>query len=784
MSKQPNFGKSLSGYTPLGPQILATLGDEVSAVMSEGLVLQNVSIQGGTINGVSQGNSNPGPVYTTNFYSGQPGTGYQSCFYGDTPGQSACWDPITGTWGISGNLTVTLSSSFGNLKILNNTLSSTNTNGNIFVTPTGTGIIYLDGPITQSTSVGNLTFNTLDGLYSLETTLSNTLKSGKATNINTTNGDIKLTTGLGIPVSVITAVSSGISSIDVTTSTSHNLIAGDKITITGTNNGADGIYTISTLISATKFTVPVAAPIVSSGTTGSVKRHNNIYLTASNNIIIPQNVKTTYGGISNLYNDGSNMILDTGTGNFTINGKLIVNGPQTYITSTVVSIDDPVFNVGGINAPTVTDNMDRGISGKYFNGSAKTVFFGRSRTSGCFTYIPDATEVSSNVFTGTAGCAVFGNVTSSGITLTGGTITGLTTLSVPTLSTCNLACTGTMSITGTTGISLVSPLVTTSGNFTATGTIQGTSATITNNITSGSSTVTGNTTTGTFNTTTATVSGTLNACNINCSGTMTITGATGISLVSPLVTTSNNFTATGTIQGASATITNNITSGSSTVIGNTTTGSLNVTTNATILGTTTTNALNVTTNATILGTTTTNDLNVNNNAHIYNNLTVDGTSNLKVTNATTINATSSITAPVINSTTTANVVDLNITGTVTGLPFVGLTTEHLNVLGGNIISPSATTNMTFINITSSGTATGVLPNGTSDGMQKYIFISSAVSGGQYKLSASSNLIDIGTGTTASKVLTFETAGYSIFLIWDNIKLVWLFVNAGVCIAST
>jgi hypothetical protein len=159
-------------------------------------------------------------------------------------------------------------------------------------------------------------------------------------------------------------------------------------------------------------------------------------------------------------------------------------------------------------------------------------------------------------------------------------------------------------------------------------------------------------------------------------------------------------------------------------------------------------------------------LTVTTDAHILGDLLVDD----------------KITTVDITSTGTTNLNNVNITGTVTGLPTI--TIEHLSVTGGGVVSPAAAINITFINITSSGIATGVLPNGTTDGFIKYIFISSSVSGSSYKLTATSNLIDIGTGTTASKVLTFKTAGYSITLIWDHANSHWLFINAGVCIGNT
>ena len=93
-------------------------------------------------------------------------------------------------------------------------------------------------------------------------------------------------------------------------------------------------------------------------------------------------------------------------GDLTINGNFTVNGTTTTINSTVMSVDDPVFNLGGDTAPTVDDNKDRGIQFQWHNGTAAKVgFFGFDDSTGKFTFIPDATNTS-EVFGGAAGTIV------------------------------------------------------------------------------------------------------------------------------------------------------------------------------------------------------------------------------------------------------------------------------------------------------------------------------------------------------------------------------------------
>lgn len=93
----------------------------------------------------------------------------------------------------------------------------------------------------------------------------------------------------------------------------------------------------------------------------------------------------------------------TTAGNLTVTGDLTVSGTTTTVNSTTVTVDDPIFTLGGDTAPGSDDNKDRGIEFRYHNGSAAKIgFFGFDDSTGFFTFIPDATN-SSEVFSGTQG---------------------------------------------------------------------------------------------------------------------------------------------------------------------------------------------------------------------------------------------------------------------------------------------------------------------------------------------------------------------------------------------
>ncbi len=146
---------------------------------------------------------------------------------------------------------------------------------------------------------------------------------------------------------------------------------------------------------------------------------NEIETTVTNNQIqigLPNDV--TIG--NNLSVTGSFLSDDITAATVTINGNLTVTGTQTTTNSTVVTIADPIFQVG---ASASDDNLDRGVKFLYNSGGAKSGFFGMDDTDGAFMYIADATDTDS-VMSGTLGAAKFGAITGASFTgASGATIT-------------------------------------------------------------------------------------------------------------------------------------------------------------------------------------------------------------------------------------------------------------------------------------------------------------------------------------------------------------------------
>ena len=154
------------------------------------------------------------------------------------------------------------------------------------------------------------------------------------------------------------------------------------------------------------------------------------FATAIDDSVSPTNLTATLANLDtthavNVHGSGStNIIIGSGTntpnvqvtGDVIVDGDLMVSGTTTTVNSTTVTIDDPVFTLGGDTAPSGDDNKDRGIEFRYHDGtSAKLGFFGYDDSAREFTAYVDATN-NDEVFSGTLAAAKFGTVEAGIIT--------------------------------------------------------------------------------------------------------------------------------------------------------------------------------------------------------------------------------------------------------------------------------------------------------------------------------------------------------------------------------
>ena len=181
----------------------------------------------------------------------------------------------------------------------------------------------------------------------------------------------------------------------------------------------------------------------------------NITITAENDITISAsnvsnrvNVEGFQFQDDTLSSTAATMILDPNdddavTGKVQIRGDLQVDGTTTTVNSTVVTIDDPIFTLGGDTAPGSDDNKDRGIEFRYYDTQARLGFFGW-----------DEDYSDSNIWSGTGGYRLLYNATNTSEVFSGTDaplIVGNLRLTTNTGSTSTT--TGTLVVTGGLGLS-------------------------------------------------------------------------------------------------------------------------------------------------------------------------------------------------------------------------------------------------------------------------------------------------------------------------------------------
>ena len=133
------------------------------------------------------------------------------------------------------------------------------------------------------------------------------------------------------------------------------------------------------------------------------------------------------------------------TGTVRIRGDLTVDGVTTTVNSTVVTIQDPIMTLGGEDTLLTDDNKDRGIEFRYYDSQERFGFYGW-----------DEDYADSNIWSGTGGYRFLYNATNTSEVYSGTdapVIAGNLRLTTNTGSTWKTPTTGTLVVTGGTGIS-------------------------------------------------------------------------------------------------------------------------------------------------------------------------------------------------------------------------------------------------------------------------------------------------------------------------------------------
>lgn len=334
-----------------------------------------------------------------------------------------------------------------NITIDGNTISSTDNNGNIVLDPNGTGQIQLNGPVaiasgnnfivsdltagrvtfagasSQLTDDANFTFNTTGAILTLNGQLN-------VDNIRVDANEISATDANGN----VTITPNGTGHVDINTNQGVLLVArgtaGTRPTATNAIDG--GIRYNST---ATRFegvvngswtglggVVDIDQDTYIAAEASADEDHLRFYTANVERLDIDNNGVSTFSfhvNVPSIGVDANTTLIDAdtitingstiqGTGNQTlgtiildpapaagdnggdviIRGNLQVTGATTTIESTVVTIEDPVMELGN---SSVQDSLDRGIIANYFDGTtSKTAFFGWDRgVENAFTFVND-----------------------------------------------------------------------------------------------------------------------------------------------------------------------------------------------------------------------------------------------------------------------------------------------------------------------------------------------------------------------------------------------------------
>jgi len=155
---------------------------------------------------------------------------------------------------------------------------------------------------------------------------------------------------------------------------------------------------------------------------GDLRLGSDLITSASSNALV---IKSNDGADAGTKGDYGVLIDD----DLTISGDLTVNGTTTTVNSTTVTVDDPVFMLGGDAAPTADDAKDRGIVFRWYDTAANIGFFGYDRSTDQFKFIPKATFSDNEVTAGALGNVAFGAASLASASLTGNlTVQGNTDL--------------------------------------------------------------------------------------------------------------------------------------------------------------------------------------------------------------------------------------------------------------------------------------------------------------------------------------------------------------------
>jgi hypothetical protein len=275
---------------------------------------------------------------------------------------------VVGDFTVSGSTTVIGGSTLGNLNIATNTISAVNVNGDIILTPNGSG---------------NVNINSTQALL-----IPSGLVGTRPTPLSTGDGAIRYNESSGRFEGTVSGAWTGLGGVvDVDQDTYITAEEGsDDDTLRFYAAGVQEAYVNA---SGLYITDQVTAPIgnLTTANIGTANVTTQLQVDADANF--SAGIDVTSGDVD--ITDNLNVTGDANIdGNTIIGGNLTVNGTTTSVNSNVTTLDDPVVTVGD-GSLAAGDGLDRGVNFDWGDGSVvKTGFFGFDMQTQRFAFKPDS----------------------------------------------------------------------------------------------------------------------------------------------------------------------------------------------------------------------------------------------------------------------------------------------------------------------------------------------------------------------------------------------------------
>jgi len=363
---------------------------------------------------------------------------------------------VTGNLTVSGTTTTTGGSTLGNINITANIISATNTNGDIVLDPDGTGDVEITSTkgtlIVPKGTGGDRPTQVAGNVGGVRyNTTTHTFEG-----VHDTPSGAYVWKGIG-----------GVSDIDQDTYiTAETDNASTPQTVNNTIRFfVSDVKEMQVNAGGVNVTDQITSPIANIGTANVTTKLN----VTTADVTFTNGIDVTGGDVDITAN------LNV-TGNTTIGGNLTVEGTTTTVESTIVSITDHVMELSADSTSTV-DTFERGVNFKYGDGSAiQTGFFGMDMGSKRFSFQSvlgtGDTTPDDNQFVSPWGDAQFnslflsgnsnvtGNSIITGLSTIGGTlgVTGVGTFSSNVTVAGTLAVTGLTTVGGTLGVTGITTL--------------------------------------------------------------------------------------------------------------------------------------------------------------------------------------------------------------------------------------------------------------------------------------------------------------------------------------